>query len=231
MESHIALWMADVAGQNNVAYRSFINHYRKDLEEYFGIVEDTFEEPRRVSLDQLQAKCKAWQSGSKELSLVQDKVITEQKAYYQLLAAEDESLRTELNFIAEEGGFGHLEDLYRRATFLADIGPECLPRKFDDREAIIADHWVTVGLVGLTVADRMQTLSRSRGDRDRASDIARDGEKFLRKGYAVLNERVTTQRNAIQAGREWIERIFDQSEWEKSANLAELALIRLRTKD
>jgi hypothetical protein len=44
------------------------------------------------------------------------------------------------DFIAEEGGFGHLEDLYRRATFLADIGAECLPRNFDDREAIIADH-------------------------------------------------------------------------------------------
>jgi hypothetical protein len=90
---------------------------------------------------------------------------------------------------------------------------------------------VTVGLVGLTVGDRMQTLARSRGDRERASDIARDGEKFLRKGYAALNERVNTERNAIQAGREWIERIFDQSQWEKSANLAELALIRLRTKD
>jgi hypothetical protein len=77
----------------------------------------------------------------------------------------------------------------------------------------------------------MQTLARSRGDRERASDIARDGEKFLRKGYAALNERVNTERNAIQAGREWIERIFDQSQWEKSANLAELALIRLRTKD
>jgi hypothetical protein len=234
VESRIALWMVDVAGQNNAAYRAFINHYKKDLEEYFGKVEDTFEKPRRVSLDQLQAKCKSWQSGSKKSSLVQDKAITEQKAYYLLLAAEDESLRTELNFIAEEGGFGHLEDLYRRASFLAEIKPECLPWSFpfDGREAIIADHWVTVGLVGLTVGDRMQTLALSRGDRDRASDIARDGERFLRKGYAFLNERVNKERSAIQAGgREWIDRMFDQSEWEKSVNLAELALIRLRTKD
>lgn len=74
-------------------------------------------------------------------------------------------------------------------------------------------------------------LALSRGDRDRASDIARDGEKFLRKGYAVLNERVNNERKAVQAGREWIDRMFDQSEWEKSVNLAELALIRLRTKD
>jgi hypothetical protein len=233
VESRIALWMADVAGQNNVAYRAFINHYKEDLENYFGKVEDTFGKSRRVSLDQLQAKCKDWQSGSKKLSLVQDKVVTEQKAYYLLLAAEDESLRTELNFIAEEGGFGHLEDLSRRASFLGKIGAECLPWSFpfDDREAIIADHWVTVGLVGLTVGDRMQTLARSRGDRDRASDIARDGENFLRKGYAVLNERVNKERNAIQAGPEWIDHIFDQSQWEKSVNLAELALIRLRTKD
>jgi hypothetical protein len=233
VESRIALWMVDVAGQNNVAYRAFINHYKEDLENYFGKVEDTFGKSRRVSLDQLQAKCKDWQSGSKKLSLVQDKVVTEQKAYYLLLAAEDESLRTELNFIAEEGGSGHLEDLYRRASFLGKIGAECLPWSFpfDDREAIIADHWVTVGLVGLTVGDRMQTLALSRGDRDRASDIARDGEKFLRKGYAVLNERVNKERNAIKASREWIDRMFDQSEWEKSVNLADLALIRLRTKD
>jgi len=88
-----------------------------------------------------------------------------------------------------------------------------------------------VGLVGLTVGDRMQTLARSRGDRDRASDIARNGEEFLRKGYAVLNERVNKERNAIQAGPEWIDRMFDQSQWEKSVNLAELALIRLRAKD
>ena len=46
----------------------------------------------------------------------------------------------------------------------------------------------------------MQTLALSRGDRDRASDIARDGEKFLRKGYAFLNERVNKERSAIQAG-------------------------------
>jgi hypothetical protein len=211
VESRIALWMADVAGQNNVAYRAFINHYKEDLENYFGKIEDTSGKSQRVSLDQFQAKCKDWQSGSKELPLVQDKVVAEEKAYYLLLAGEDESLRTELNFIAEEGGFGHLEDLYRRASFLGKIGAECLPWiPFDDREAIIADHWVTVGLIGLTVGDRMQTLARSRGDRDRASDIARGGEKFLRGGYAVLNERVNRGRNAIKTGQEWIQHIFDQ---------------------
>ena len=68
VESRIHLWMADVAGQNNVAYRTFINSYNEDLKEYFGKVdkksEPTSASPRPhrvVSLDGLHAKCKMWE--------------------------------------------------------------------------------------------------------------------------------------------------------------------------
>jgi hypothetical protein len=229
VRSRIALWMADVAGQNNFAYRAFINNYRRDLEDYFGKVKDPMQ---RVSLDKLLTKCDGWREEFKQRKSAPDDPI-EQKAYYLLLAAEDESLRTELNFIGEEGSFENLEDLYLRASFVTKVGQECLPWSFapDLRNAMINDHKVTVGLVGLTIADRMQTLARSRGDRDRATEIARDAEKFLREGYAALSDRVNKDRDKIQASEEWSDRIFGQSDWEKSANLAERAVIRLRTKD
>lgn len=229
VRSRIALWMADVAGQNNFAYRAFINNYRRDLEDYFGKVKDPM---HRVSLDKLLTKCETWREEFKQRKSAPDDPI-EQKAYYLLLAAEDELLRTELNFIGEEGSFENLEHLYLRASFLTKVGQECLPWNFapDLRNAMINDHKVTVGLVGLTVADRMQTLARSRGDHDRATEIARDAEKFLREGYAALSDRVNKDRDKIQGREEWSERIFGQSDWEKSANLAQRAVIRLRTKD
>jgi hypothetical protein len=229
VKSRIALWMADVAGQNNFAYRAFINNYKGDLEKYFSKVGDPL---LRVSLDKLSAKCGTWQEEFKQKKSAPDDAI-EQKAYYLLLAAEDETLRTQLNFLGEEASFENLEELYLRATFLAKFGQECLPWGFkpDLRQAIVNDHKVTVGLVGLTVADRMQALARSRGDRDRANEIARDAETYLREGYAGLSDQVKKDRDDIQDSKDWSKRIFGQSNWEKSANLAERAIIRLRTKD
>jgi hypothetical protein len=278
VESRIHLWMADVAGQNNVAYRTFINSYNEDLKEYFGKIdkksEPTSASPRPhrvVSLDGLHAKCKMWEenrpnrktkkeslsnsvgwrgasfaiahdSGADNRQNTNDQqndqqqneqdVTTEQKAYFLLLEAEDESLRTELNFVGEESAFDELEDLYRRAAFLATVGPECLPTfDFDLSEPMIADHLVTVGLIGLTVADRMHTLARSRGDHDHATEIAREAEHFLRLGSAELNKRVAHDREKIKNNKDLYARIFSQSDWEKSANLAARAMIRLRTKE
>jgi hypothetical protein len=96
---------------------------------------------------------------------------------------------------------------------------------------MIADHLVTVGLIGLTVADRMHTLARSRGDHDHATEIAREAEHFLRLGSAELNKRVAHDREKIKNNKDLYARIFSQSDWEKSANLAARAMIRLRTKE
>ena len=64
VESRIALWMADVAGQNNVAYRSFINTYKDHLQEYFEHSTATKTmNSHHVSLDQLDARCKIWEAG------------------------------------------------------------------------------------------------------------------------------------------------------------------------
>jgi hypothetical protein len=235
--SRISILMGEVAGQNNLAYRDFFDAYKKELESYF--------EKRNITLDRIKAKCKDWSlANSRNLTVAaagsdgyapgskQGDVVVEQKAFYLLLEAEDEALRTEVNFIGDEGKMERLENLYRRAAFLGSVGGECLPEKFSERqrEGMIADHQVTVGLVGLTVADRMATIALSRGDRDRSADIAKNGEKALRAGFATLSSFVEEDRKNIQESPDWHDRVFLQSDWEKSASVAGRAFLRLRTR-
>jgi len=237
--SRISILMADVAGQNNLAYREFFGAYKTELETYF--------EKRNVTLDRVKARCRDWSlsglrrpvlatagahaSGSGYQSNA-DLIAVEQKAFYLLLEAEDESLRTEVNFIGEEGKIERLEHLYRRASSLAAVGAECLPDNFGEREreGIFADHQVTAGLVALTVADRMAAIALSRGDRDRSAEIAQNGEKTLRAGFATLSAFVEEDRKKLQESANWHDRVFHQSPWEKSASLASRAFLRLRTK-
>jgi hypothetical protein len=237
--SRISILLAEVAGQNNLAYREFFDAYKKDLESYF--------ERKNVTLDRIKTRCKEWslansrrpaltaanvRSGGSGYASNADTLAVEQRAFYLLLAAEDESLRTEVNFIGDEGKIERLENLNRRATFLASVGPECLPDNFREREreGIFADHQVTAGLVGLTVADRMATVALSRGDRDRSAEIAQNGEKTLRAGFATLSAFVEEDRKKVQESANWRERVFRQSPWEKSASVAGRAFLRLRTK-
>ena len=236
--SRISILMADVAGQNNLAYREFFDAYKKELEAYF--------EKGHVTLDRVKARCNDWSRGSRRPALRAvserasspkyapnaDILAVEQRAFYVLLAAEDESLRTEVNFISEEGKIERLEHLYKRATSLANVGAECLPDNFaeKEREGIFADHQVTAGLVALTVADRMAAVAVSRGDRDRSAEIAQNGERLLRAGFATLSAFVEEDRKEVQESADWHERVFRQSTWEKSASLAGRAFLRLRAK-
>jgi hypothetical protein len=236
--SHISILMAEVAGQNNLAYRDFFDAYKKELENYF--------EKRNVTLDRIKVKCKDWTaSNSRQSALAAnvsaggtgyatqaDALAVEQKAFYLLLAAEDESLRTEVNFIGDEGKIERLEHLYKRATSLANVGAECLPDNFakKEREGLFADHQVTAGLVALTLADRIAAVALSRGDRDRSAEIAQNGERLLRAGFATLSALVAEDRKQVQESADWHQRVFRQSSWEKSASLAGRAFLRLRTK-
>jgi hypothetical protein len=232
--SHISILMAEVAGQNNLAYRDFFDAYKKELEDYF--------EKKNVTLDRIKMRCKDWNSRQSALAAnvsagasgygQPDTLSVEQKAFYLLLAAEDESLRTEVNFIGDEGKIERLEDLYRRAMFLGSVGEECLPDNFHERqrEGLVADHQITAGLVSLTVADRMAAIALSRGDRDRSAEIAQSGEKALRAGFATLSAFVEKERKEVQESVDWHKRVFPQSSWEKSASLAGRAFLRLRTK-
>jgi hypothetical protein len=234
--SRISILMAEVAGQNNLAYREFFDAYKKKLENYF--------ESKNITLAMLKDKCKTWPNVeikklAREISSARSKggsdllnSFVEQKAFYLLLAAEDEALRTEVNFLGEEAKIEHLERLYDRATFLAGIGGECLPKYFNEtqRSGIIADQKVTVGLLDLTVADRMATVAISRGDRDRSNEIAKAGARALREGYATLSWLIDQDRRNLLQDPKWTHRVFPQSDWEKSASLAERAFLHLRSK-
>lgn len=239
--SRITLWVAEIAGQNSIAYQTFINSYKNDLESYF--------ENKNISLSSLKYRCKVWQSlnerqgfGDKNGRCGPGDLEVEQRAFYLLLAAEDESLRTELNFIGEIKDLSRLEHLQNRAEILGRFGPECLPAKFKEKEDVIADHHVTIGVIGLTLADRMRSIAQSRGDHERADNIAHQAvEQYLRRAHARLSDRVMKKRGEIKSadvekGRckgceNWTTRIFEQSAWEKSVNLAGRAMIRLREKD
>jgi hypothetical protein len=233
--SRISILMAEVAGQNNLAYREFFGVYKKELENYFA--------KENITLAMLKDKCKSWPTIDipkfpREISNARStrnsdllNRFVEQKAFYLLLAAEDEALRTEVNFVGEEGKIERLENLYDRATFLGSIGRECLPRHFDEPQSkgIVADQQVTAGLLELTIADRIASVAVSRGDRDRAGEIAKAGANALREGYAALSPFIEQDRRNLENAQSWNNRVFPRSDWEKSASLAERAFLRLRT--
>jgi hypothetical protein len=234
--SRISILMAEVAGQNNLAYREFFAVYKKELEEYFA--------KENITLAMLKNKCKSWSAidnrkFSREISKARStgnvdllNGFVEQKAFYLLLAAEDEALRTEVNFVGEEAKIERLENLYDRAVFLGGIGRECLPRYFNEPQSIgiIADQQVTAGLLELTIADRMASIAVSRGDRDRAGEIAKAGASALREGYATLSSFIEEDKRNLENAKSWNNRVFPRSDWEKSASLAERAFLRLRIK-
>jgi hypothetical protein len=222
--SRMALFLRDVAGQNNVAYRHFMNYYRDQFEEYIS------KSDYPVRLDQLPDKCAAWSKSAV------DEVIEEskrndmaRKVFFLLLAQEDEVLRTEISFLADESNFEALEKLYRRASFIASIGGQCLPTGFspDLRTGTVADHKITAGLLGLAVSNRMATIVRSAGDRDHARQIRRESEERLRAGWEDLRPLWKRQNDEIRE-LSWNKRIFAVSPWERSANLATRALSQLR---
>jgi hypothetical protein len=239
--SRISILMAEVAGENNLAYREFFDAYKKEMENFF-------EKKRNITLGHLAAakfaKCN-WPAApvgrlARDVAKARSKRsdpsskqlldgLVEQKAFYLLLEAEDESLRTEINFVGDEGKIPNLESLYARAAFLASVGKECLPGYFTERQrnGTIADHQVTAGLLELTIADRMATVAVSRADNERSAEITRDGEKTLRDGYHILSSYVEEDRNTIKR-LDWHHRVFAQPEWEKSASLGARAVLRLK---
>ena len=73
----------------------------------------------------------------------------------------------------------------------------------------------------------MLVLSRSRGDRNRALDIANDAERDLREGHEVLSNLVKEDTSKIYNGDpwsgtngRWSDRVFTRSNWETSYNLS-----------
>ena len=223
--SRISVLLADLAGQNTYGYREFLASYESRLKSYVGSSNE------HLSLEKLVTSCERWWA---ELS---DSDIVKQKVLYVMLETEDEVLRTEVNFVGDQS-FEELEELYRRARFLVSIDFRCL-LFLSERERVgtEADHRVTAGILGLTIADRMLVLARSRGDRNRALDIASEAERDLREGHAVLSALMKEDTSVIYNGNpwsgangRWTDRVFRRSNWETSYNLAARAMLQLRNK-
>ena len=119
------------------------------------------------------------------------------------------------------------------------INPYCLQAYLAEQaRGVMADHRVTAGILGLTIADRMLVLSRSRGDRNRALDIANNAERDLREGHEVLSNLVKEDTSKIYNGDpwsgtngRWSDRAFTRSNWETSYNLASRAMLQLATRE
>ena len=222
--SRVVLLLADLVSQNTSNYRNFFLLYKNRFDSYFKLSKSP------LSLDQLPTKCE-------DLRNVRS---IEQKIFFLLLENEAEALRTEANFVAEEQRFDRLEELNRRARFLARIGFECIPSDFgfEQRKAIVAEHLVTAGILGLIVADRMSLIAQSRGDRDRAFHVARDAERELRAGQVELSRQIALDKAGVQfgspwagVGPSWYDLVFLQPVWERSYNLAARYMLQLRNKN
>jgi hypothetical protein len=123
--------------------------------------------------------------------------------------------------------------LGQRAAFLAHQTPDCLPLKakgqlFSEEfnKAFIGDGQVVAGVVALAAADRMFAIGTSSGEQERAIELRRRGEGWLRDGYVELRPVWVSDGKKLSA-KPLPERIFSQSPWDSSANLASRVIARL----
>jgi hypothetical protein len=225
ISSRLVINMYNVAGEGNVAYRDFFTHYVTKFAKYVETSKNS------LRLEDLPLRCKAHMEH--EIAArdeANEKAMTvERKVYYLLLSNESELLRTEASFLYEQNGFEALEKIYRRANFVASVNAGCLPQNFlpSLRSGLVAEHKIYAGLVGLAVSDRMATIARSAGDRDRAVEIRRLAEDQVHYGLGDLAGLLNQDRDEIKS-LDWPNRIFSESRWERPAMLARRALQRLR---
>jgi hypothetical protein len=210
--------LSELAGQNNRSFRDILDHYKTVFANYVGGSRYTFH------LEDIAEKCGGWdkQFGNGDIA---------RQIAYILLGTEIDSLRTSLNFIDEMVTIEGLESLRSRATVIAGMHPDCLPRKEpyndDFRKAVIAEGRVISGVLGIAVGGRMSMLAASPNDRNRAESARRIGENVLIGGWADLQPIWRSEAEGDRT-KEWADRIFRASQWDKSANLAMRVLSRLR---
>jgi hypothetical protein len=211
--------LGDVAGNNNRAFRDVLEHYRVVVSDYLATATS-----HQLRLADIPARCADWSKS--------DESDTQLGLAYLLWGTEVDSLRTELNFVPEIESFEGLEKLQSRSDAVTKITGECLPKAPDDlftedyRAALIAESRVIAGLVTLAVEERMSVLGRSPGDRTRAEDARKKGEEWLINGWADLS-RIWKEQSDQRKTKEWPERIFGGTQWDKTASMALRVLSRL----
>jgi hypothetical protein len=121
-----------------------------------------------------------------------------------------------------------MENLHDRALVLMRLRSECVSSEQDENywKGMLADYKITSGLVALAIAEKLATRANSTDERNRAGEIASNGEHNLRDGYRVLDAVRREERKHLER-MPWSRRLFEVSQWEASCELAERALRRL----
>jgi hypothetical protein len=207
--------LGDMTRKQARAFKDVLEAYRVAFADYVGSGE------KAVLLEQLPQLCK-----DRQLSRQQ------RRSAYVLVGTEIDALRTELNFVPEVTSFEVLVRLGKRAEFLTHQNTDCFP---DDspqvftpeyKKASVAEGQVIGGIVALAAADRMRAIGTSSGERERAITLQKQGETWLRDGYAELHP-IWNQDRGEQSKKPLPDRIFGQSQWEASADLASRVIARL----
>lgn len=202
-------------------FETVLEMYQAELTKYFKSARDS------ILLEDIPDACKAWANGHDAV------VERKRRIAFLLVGTEIDSLRTKLNFVPEITSFEALVKLGDRAAFLMQQKSSCLPESLDVletnyeyRKAVLADGQVVAGLVALAAADRMQAIGTSSGERERAITLQKQGENWLRTGYVDLRP-IWEVEQERQTTKPLQDRIFNQSPWEASANLASRMIARL----
>ena len=213
--------LSDLAGQNNRSFKDILDHYRTTFADYVGSSE------RAISLDKLAGLCVRWDAGFANAEVAR-------QVAFVLVGTEIDSLRTNLNFMEEAETVEVLENLRQRASTVAAIPPDCLPRKEpyndDFRRAVVAEGRVIAGLTEIAIGDQMAIIAGSPEERNLAENSRKVGEDLLITGWAALRPIWRTETENDRK-KEWADRLFRASQWDKTANLAVRVLSRLRRGD
>ena len=195
------------------AFRDVLGKYQSALTRYFGSSRPP------LQLDQFPDRCKELEGQDEQ-----------RRIFYLLLGTEIDSLRTEVNFVPEITSFEDLAGLGRRASFLVQQRPDCLPNSpslFDQdyKTAFIAEGKIVAGVIALAASDRMRAIGTASGERERAIALQKQGESWLRDGYVELRP-IWKREREKQMAQDLPSQIFGQSQWEASADLASRVLAR-----
>ena len=228
------------AGESNLAYRDFLDDAVKHFTEFTAKPQPGGRQDHpavagnpvagisiREELERCQER-KAYTNGnmSAEQRVNSNSPDVRTIMLRQLLQNENDLLRSELHFL--RGNWVEMENLHDRALVLMRLRSECVSSEQDENywKGMLADYKITSGLVALAIADKLATRANSTDERNRAGEIASNGEHNLRDGYRVLDAVRREERKHLER-MPWSRRLFEVSQWEASCELAERAIRRL----
>jgi hypothetical protein len=232
------------AGESNLAYRDFLDDAVKHFAEFTAKpqLDHRWDDSARaaslvpgISIREELERCeerKAHTTGNTSAEQRVNGASPDVRTIMlrQLLQNENDLLRSDLHFLSDT--WVELENLHDRALVLMRLRAECVSPEQDENywKAMLADYKITSGLLALAIADKLATRATSADERNRAGEIASEGEHTLRDGYRTLDAVRREARKRLER-MPWSKRLFEVSQWEASCALAERALRRLNVNE